>query len=78
MVFSDSRWQHCPDTGRIKGAYILFYQGGPIYHCIHVPGPFTQYSAKSDYNEAYTAVMALSLFRMLNNELLDKDPDLVP
>ena len=27
MVFSDSSWQDCPDTGINKGAYIIFYQG---------------------------------------------------
>ena len=31
--------QDCPDTGRSTGAYFIFYQGGPIYHCTHVPGP---------------------------------------
>ena len=32
IVFSDPSWQDCPDTGRSTGVYILFYQGGPIYH----------------------------------------------
>ena len=41
MYFSDSSWQDCPDTGRITGAYIIFYQGGPIFHGTHIPGPFT-------------------------------------
>ena len=39
MAFSDSSWQDCPDTGRITGEYIIFYQGGPIDHGTHVPGP---------------------------------------
>ena len=30
MAFSDSSWQDYPDTGRSTGAYIIFYQGGPI------------------------------------------------
>ena len=38
MAFSDSSWQDCPDTGRSIGAYIIFYQGGPIDHGTHVPG----------------------------------------
>ena len=42
MDFSDSSWQDCSDTGRITGAYIIFYQGGPIYHGTHVPGPVYQ------------------------------------
>ena len=30
MSFCGSIWQDCPDTGRSTGAYIVFYQGGPI------------------------------------------------
>ena len=37
MGFSDSSWQDFPDTGRSTGAYIFFYQGGPIDHGTHVP-----------------------------------------
>ena len=65
MDFSGSSWQDCPDTGRSTGAYIIFYQGGPIYHGTHVPGPVAQYSAESEYNAACTAGMALAHFRML-------------
>ena len=35
MAFSDSSWKDCPDTGRSTGAYIIFYQGGPIDHGTH-------------------------------------------
>ena len=45
MDFSDSSWQDCPDTLRSTGAYIIFYQGGPIDHVTHVPGPVSQSSA---------------------------------
>ena len=47
MVFSDSSWQDCPDTGRSTGEYIIFYQGGTIDHDTHVPGPVAQSSAES-------------------------------
>ena len=77
-ICSDSIWQYCPDTGRSTGAYIIFYQGGPIDHGTHVTVPFAQYSAESDYSSAYTAGMALAHFRMLIHELLNKDPDIVP
>ena len=30
MEFSDSSWKDCQDTGRVTGAYIIFYQGGKI------------------------------------------------
>ena len=42
MDFSDSSWQDFPDTGRSTGAYIIFYQGGPIDHGTHVPGTVAQ------------------------------------
>ena len=46
MDFSDSSWQDCPDTDRSIGAYITFYQGGPIDHGTHVPGPVSQSSSE--------------------------------
>ena len=57
MDFSDSSWQDCPDTGRSTGAYIIFYQGGPIDHGTHVPGPVAKSSTESDYNTECTAGM---------------------
>ena len=47
MDFSEYSWQDCPDTGRSKGEYIIFYQDEPIDHVTHVPGPFSQSSAKA-------------------------------
>ena len=44
-AFSDYSWQDCPDTGRSKGAYIIFYQGGPIDHGTHVTVPVSKSSA---------------------------------
>ena len=70
--------QDCPDTGRSTGAYIIFYQGGPIDHGTHVPGPVAQSSAESEYNAAFTAGMDLSHFRMLVHEFLNEDPYMVP
>ena len=78
MDFSDSSCLDCPDTGRSTGAYNIFFQGGPIDHGTHVPGPVIQSSTESEYNAACTAGMALAHFRMLIHELLNKDPDIVP
>ena len=78
MDFSDSSWQDCPDTGRTTGSYIIFYQDGKIDHVTHVPGPVYQSRADSEYNAACTAGMSLAHFRILINELLNKDPDMVP
>ena len=78
MDFSEDIWKAFPDTGRITGAYIIFYQGRTIDHGTHVPGTFSQSSAKSQYNETFTARMALAHFRMLIHELFNKDTDIVP
>ena len=60
ITFSDSSRQYFPDTGRSTGAYIFFYQDGPIDHGIHVPGPVEQSIAESEYNVACNAGMDLS------------------
>ena len=78
MNVPDSSWQDCPETGRSTVVYIIFYQGGPIDHGTHVPGPVAQSSAESEYNAACTVGMALAHFRMLIHELLNQDPDIVP
>ena len=77
MAFYDSNWKYFPETGRSTGACIIFYQGGPIDHVTYVPGQVYQSSVKNDYNAACTARMALANFRMLINELLNKDTDIV-
>ena len=76
--FSYSSWQDCPDTGISTGAYIIFYQGGPIDHRTHVSGSVAQPSAEIECNAACTAVMTLAHLRILIHELLNKDPDIVP
>ena len=44
MDLSDSIFQDFPDTVRITGAYIIFYEGGPIDHGTHFPEPVAQSS----------------------------------
>ena len=78
MALYDSCWQDFTYTGRSKGAYIIFYQGGTINHGTNFPGPVFQSSAESEYNAACTARMALSHFRTLIHELLNKDTHIVP
>ena len=72
MDFSDSSWKDFPDTGRSTGEYIIFYQGGPIDHGTHVPGPVAQSSAESEYNAACTARMDLAHFRILVHSFLNE------
>ena len=54
------------------------FQGGPTDHGTHVPGPVSQSSTESGYNEECTAGMALAHFSMLIHEILNKDPDIFP
>ena len=42
MAFYYSICKDCPYTGTSTGAYIIFYQGGPIDHGTHVLGPVAQ------------------------------------
>ena len=65
MAFYDSIWKEFPDTGRITGANIIFYECGPIYHGTHVLVPVAKSSAESEYNVACTSGMALAHFIML-------------
>ena len=67
LAFSDYSWQYCPETGRIIGACIIFYQGEKIDHCTHVTGPVNQSSAEREYNAACTTGTDLANFRMLIN-----------
>ena len=78
MVFSDYIWQDCLYTGRSTEAYTGFYQGVPIYHCTHIPVIVAQYNAESDYNAAFATGMALEKSRKINNDFLNKEPDVVP
>ena len=78
MVFSDYSCKYFPYNGRSTGAYIIFFQGGTIDHGTHVPVPFAQSSAESEYDVECTAVRALENFRMLIHELLNKDIGIVP
>ena len=42
VVLSGFIWKEFSYTGIISGAYIVFYQGGKIDHCTHVPGPVSK------------------------------------
>ena len=48
ISFYDSSWKDFPETVRITGEYIIFYQGGPIDHGTHFPGTVAQSSAESE------------------------------
>ena len=42
MAFSGSSWKYFPNNGRSTGAYIIFYNGGPIDNGTHVTVPVDQ------------------------------------
>ena len=77
VVLSDSIWKECTDTTRSTGAYIVFYQVGPIDNSTHVSGPVSQISAKSEYNASCTTGMATAHFRIPNNAFMNNDQDVV-
>ena len=45
----------------------MVYKGGTIDHFTHDPGPVSQSSAESEYNEAFNVGMDLAQFIMLND-----------
>ena len=57
---------------------LCFTKGVPIDSCKHVPVTVVQFSAESYYNASCTAGMDLAHFIMLNNELMNKDSDVLP
>ena len=78
IAFSDYSCLDCPYIDIITGAYIIFYQGGPIDYGTYVSGTVAQSSTESEYNVACTARMDLKHFRILIYELLNNDLDIVP
>ena len=78
MVLSDSICQDFPESVISTGAYIVFNQGGTIYNWTHVPGTVSKYGANSEYSAACTTWMSLAHLIMINNDLLNKYPYVVP
>ena len=78
MVFSYYIRKECTYTVRSTGAYIVFYQVGPIDNFTHILGPVAQPSTESDYNVGFTTGTTPAHFRILNNEFMNKDTDMVP
>ena len=78
MVLFVSKWYEYLYISISTGACIIFYQGGTIDNCTHVSDPVAHYIAESEYNAACTAEMDLAHFRMLNDEFLNKVPNVVP
>ena len=75
VIFCDSSWQDCPDTGRSTGCYHIYFQGGIVDHGTFVPSPVAQSSAEAEYNTAAVATMSTSHVRMTVNEFLGYEAD---
>ena len=73
----DSSWQDCPDTGRSTGSYVHFAQGGPVDFAAYVPSPVAMSSVEAEWNAGATAGMAMSHLRMLYNELIGTETDMI-
>ena len=50
LAFYDYSWKYFPDTGISTGAYIIFYQGGPIDHGTHFPRTVSLSTSEIEYN----------------------------
>ena len=50
LIFCDSSWQDCPDTGRSTGAFYVYLNGSLVSATTFVPIPVAQSSAEAEYN----------------------------
>ena len=69
IVFSDSSWNDCIDTGRSTGGYIGLNQGGAVDYGSHLPVPVAMSSGEAEYISAAVACMRASHLRMLIYDL---------
>ena len=75
VMFTDSFWQDCPDTGRSTGGYLLYHQGGLVDGGSFVPNPVALSSAEAEYNALAHAMQATTGTRQLIQELYGNHPD---
>ena len=69
IIFSDSSWNDCIDTGRSTGVYISFNQGGPADYGSHIPVPVVISNGEAEYISAAVACMRVSHLRMIIYDL---------
>ena len=61
LLFCDSSWQDCPDTGRSTGAFYVYLNRSLVAATTFVPVPVAQSSAEAEYN-AYTFALTESIY----------------
>ena len=75
IMFTDSSWQDCPDTGRSTGCYQIYQQGGIVEAASFVPNPVAMSSAESEYNAVAHAMQRCANVRQILQELSGNAPD---
>ena len=65
VIFTDSSWNDCVDTGRSTGGYNIMVKGGPVDYGSHLPIPVAMSSGEAEYIAAAVACMKGSHLRML-------------
>ena len=75
MLFTDSSWQDCKDTGRSTGCFLIFHQGGLIDGGSFVPQPVALSTAESEYNSIAQGMQAVANNRQVIHELHGNHPD---
>ena len=67
VIFCDSSWQDCVDTGRSTGAYYIYINGSLVTAATFVPTPIAQSSAEAEYNAcAYALTDAIHVKQVWN------------
>ena len=75
IMFTDSSWQDCPDTGRSTGCYQIYQQGGIVDAASFVPNPVAMSSAEAEYNAVAHAMQRCANVRQVLQELHGNAPD---
>jgi hypothetical protein len=75
IVFSDSSFQDCPDSGRSTGGYLIFIQGAVIDVWSSMPQLVAFSTCEAEYSTASLAAMAAFHVKKVYNELHSIHPD---
>ena len=75
MLFTDSSWQDCLDTGKSTGSYLLYHQCGIIDAGSFVPTPVAMSIAKAEYNSLAQSMQHVINSRQIVQELYGNDAD---
>ena len=69
VMFTDSSWNDCKDTGRSTGGYIAMTQGGTVDYGSHLPIPVAMPSGETEYVASAAACMRVSHLRILGYDI---------